>query len=198
MDSIQLTLDVPLKKNSQCPKSLTFKYKQLPEAACPLLVPYSTWLRKINAILNKTDVMHQNEQKKSEFKFLCEHNLLFFLTVTGQFKVIEELFSTPSFTIQLHHLIAFIKKEQHKAKQVKMKRLCLLKLTQKKEKAPIHDTSISIEEKSISQENSYVFNQLPTFFSSIHQYKKERETHMAPTIKVIGHGDDEPWPNGHI
>ncbi|KTD74383.1 hypothetical protein [Legionella tucsonensis] len=119
MDAIQLALDVHLKKTIYNPQRFFFKQQELSEATCPLLISYLAWLRKIKATPNKFDVMHQNEQKNREFKFLCKRNLLFFLTVTGQFNVIEKLFKTSSLTTKLRHLITLIKKERYKIRQKK-------------------------------------------------------------------------------
>ncbi len=125
MDAIQLVLDVPLKRTTQNSQRFFFKQQELTEAAYPLLISYLAWLRKINATPNQIDVMQQNEEKKREFKFLCKRNLLFFLTVTGQFNVIEKLFKTPTFATKLRHLRALIKKERHKIRQKKRRRLLL-------------------------------------------------------------------------
>lgn len=130
MDAIQLALDVPLQRTIQNSHRF-FKRLQLTEAAYPLLVSYLEWLRKINAAPNPFDVMHQNEQKKQEFKFLFKHNLLFFLTVTRQFNVINKLFITPSFTSRLRHLFALIRKAHFKARQRKRKRWLFLKFREK-------------------------------------------------------------------
>ncbi|AWN75286.1 hypothetical protein LEAN103870_12110 [Legionella anisa] len=126
MDAIQLALDVHLKRTIYNSQRFFFKQHELSEATYPLLISYLAWLRKINATPNKIDVMHQNEQKNREFKFLCKRNLLFFLTITGQFNVIEKLFKTPSLTTKLHHLIALIKKERYK---IRRKKSTLLKAT---------------------------------------------------------------------
>ncbi|KTC82797.1 hypothetical protein [Legionella cincinnatiensis] len=126
MDSIQLALDVHVQGTNKYKRSSLLKKHHISEAGCPLLVSYLTWIRKINGSLNKTDEIHQNEQIHNEFKFLCKHNLLFFLTVTRQFDVIEKLFSTPSFTTRLHHSITCIKNAQNNVKQIKKKRLLQL------------------------------------------------------------------------
>ncbi|MCE0724685.1 MULTISPECIES: hypothetical protein [Legionella] len=126
MDAIQLALDVQLRRTIYNSQRFFFKQQELSEATYPLLISYLAWLRKINATLNSIDVMHQNEQKNREFKFLCKRNFLFFLTVTGQFNVIEKLFKTPSLTTKLRHLINLIKKERCKIKQ---KKSMLLKVT---------------------------------------------------------------------
>ncbi|KTD53272.1 hypothetical protein Lsan_3682 [Legionella santicrucis] len=126
MDSIQLALDVHLRRVNKYKRSSILKKHHISEATCPLLVSYLAWIRKINGNLNKTDEMHQNEQIHNEFKLLCKRNLLFFLTATRQFDVIEKLFNTPSFTTRLHHSIRCIKNEQNKVNQIKKKRLLQL------------------------------------------------------------------------
>ncbi|HHT0602660.1 TPA: hypothetical protein ACTXXA_000021 [Legionella anisa] len=125
MDAIQLALDVHLKRTIYNSQRFFLQQNELSEATYPLLISHLAWLRKINATPNKIDVMHQNVQKNREFKFLCKRNLLFFLTITGQFNIIEKLFKTPSLTTKLHHLITLIKKE-HKIRQ---KKRTLLKAT---------------------------------------------------------------------
>ncbi|PWY55403.1 hypothetical protein DGG96_12300 [Legionella qingyii] len=126
MDTIQFVLDAPLKRTIQNPHRLFFKQQDLSEANHPLLVSYLEWLRKINTTLNKRDVIHQNEQKNNEFKFLCKYNLLFFLTVTRQFNIIEKLFKIPSFIAKLRHSIALTKKMSRKVKQKKWNCLSVL------------------------------------------------------------------------
>lgn len=182
MDSIQLTLDVPFKRNNHCiaVESTTsvcfnelepffsdfshhlmdakvcvnyihknvqihyislsrnnstplfrinasvFKKCHLAETPSPLLISYLAWLRMLNGTLNKTDVTHQKEQMDSKFRFLWTHNLLFFLTVTKQFNVIEKLFGTPSLMTQVHHLMTLIKNERDTTKQIKKKQLLQL------------------------------------------------------------------------
>ncbi|MGL5742096.1 MAG: hypothetical protein ACRCXC_05900 [Legionella sp.] len=123
MDAIQLVLDVHKRRIIRDHKHFIFKQYELSEATYLLLASYLKWLRKTNANPHKADVSQQNEEKNREFKFLCKHNLLFFLTVTGQFKTIEKLFKTPSFSMKLRHLISSIKKERYKRRKKKRKLL---------------------------------------------------------------------------
>ncbi|KTD54945.1 hypothetical protein Lsai_2537 [Legionella sainthelensi] len=126
MDSIQLALDVHLpKKNPYLKKSL-LKHNHVSEETYPLLVSYYTWIRRVNSNLNKADEKHQNEQINNEFHCLCRRNLLFFLTATRQFEVIEKLFSTPSFTTRLNHAMICAKNEQNKIKLIRKKHLLQL------------------------------------------------------------------------
>ncbi|WP_454782842.1 hypothetical protein [Legionella sp. WA2022007384] len=126
MDTIQLALDVRFKRTIQNSHRFFFKQQDLLDVTHTLLFSYSEWLRKINTTLNKRDVIHQNEQKNNEFKFLIKFNLLFFLTVTRQFNVIEQLFKTRSFTQKQCHSIVLAKKIDRKAKQKKRNRLTAL------------------------------------------------------------------------
>lgn len=89
------------------PKSL-----ELSEATFPLLRAHYQWLRKINGVQNKSDVIIQNTQLLQEFIFICEHDLLFFLTVTGRFDEIHELFKDKSLFAKIHHLLESIRKER--------------------------------------------------------------------------------------
>jgi hypothetical protein len=107
MDTIQFSLAVPLYSNSASPgvaefsthgftnnpHSFFFK-KTSNESLYPLLIAYLAYLRKINGTLNSADVSEQNAQQKKMLAFLCEHNLLYFLLISGQFILIEKLFGT--------------------------------------------------------------------------------------------------------
>ncbi|ARM33400.3 hypothetical protein [Legionella longbeachae] len=126
MDSIQLALDVHLQKKNQYIKKSLLKHNHVSEETYPLLVSYFIWIRRVNSNLNKADELHQNEQINNEFNCLCKRNLLFFLTATKQFEVIEKLFSTPSFITRLHHSMICAKSEQNKVKQIRKKRLLQL------------------------------------------------------------------------
>ncbi|WP_255466055.1 hypothetical protein [Legionella sp. PC1000] len=92
MGLLHISPDEHLKRVMGNPSDLILKQRELSEATYPLLVSYLEWLRRLNAIQNKNDVIRQNEQFFDEFIYLCEHNLLFFLTVSGRFDIIHELF----------------------------------------------------------------------------------------------------------
>jgi hypothetical protein len=68
----------------------------LADASYPLLIAYLAGLRKLNAIFYLIDVIEQNEQEKRAFKFLCDHNYLFFLKATEQWNLVDKLFNTAS------------------------------------------------------------------------------------------------------
>lgn len=170
MDAIQLALDVHLKGTIYNSQRFFCKQQELSEAIYPLLISYLTWLRKIKATPNQFDVMHQNEQKNREFKFLCKRNFLFFLTVTGQFNVIEKLFKTPSLTKKLRHLITLIKKERYKIRQ---KKIPLLKVTFLP-KAQSHNWD--------QKHNVYC---LPKMSRFIHDIKQTHQLSFAYTVRRI-------------
>lgn len=92
MKSIQTMQDEHFKNVTQDRQELVSRQIELSEATYPLLVAYLLYLRQINSVHNRIDELNKNAQMLREFNYLCEHNLLFFLTVTGQFDVIRELF----------------------------------------------------------------------------------------------------------
>lgn len=77
MGFLHISPDEHLKRVMGNPSDLILKQRELSEATYPLLVSYLVWLRRLNAIQNKNDVIRQNEQLFDEFVYLCEHNLLF-------------------------------------------------------------------------------------------------------------------------
>lgn len=117
MGSIQLKPDEHLDVILNNPSNIFSKEYVLSESTYPLLAAYYQWIRKINGIHSKLDVVIQNEQILSEFIYLCEHNLLFFLTVTGRFDVIKELFLPHKLTPRERYLIQLIQKEYAQARQ---------------------------------------------------------------------------------
>lgn len=112
MGILHISPDEHLKRVMGNPSDAILKQRELSEATYPLLVSYLEWLRRLNSIQNKNDVIHQNEQFFSEFIHLCEHNLLFFLTVTGQFDVIRSLFEDKNLLANEIALLEEIEKEQ--------------------------------------------------------------------------------------
>jgi len=93
MGRIHISPEERLKRIMGNPSDAILKQGDLSDATYPLLVSYLEWLRRLNGVHNKNDVIRQNEQIFNEFIHLCEHNLLFFLTVTGRFDVIRKLFT---------------------------------------------------------------------------------------------------------
>ncbi|MCW8398393.1 hypothetical protein OQJ26_06265 [Legionella sp. PATHC038] len=119
MGSIHLSPDEHLKRVMGNPSDAILKQHELSEATYPLLVSYLGWLRRLNGVQNKNDVIRQNEQIFSEFIHLCEHNLLFFLTVTGRFDVIRKLFEDKDLLAKERALLDEIEKEHAKAAAAK-------------------------------------------------------------------------------
>ncbi|MCW8471150.1 hypothetical protein OQJ19_10870 [Fluoribacter gormanii] len=126
MDTIQLARDVPLQRTIQHSHSFFFTQQNVSEATPPLLMTYFEWLRIIDTRFKKRDLIHKkNNKKDNEFKFPYKYDLLFFLTVTKQFNVIEQLFKTSSLA-NLSHSRVIDKTIPCKAKPKKRKRLSLL------------------------------------------------------------------------
>ncbi len=111
MGILHISPDEHLKRVMGNPSDLILKQRELSEATYPLLVSYLGWLRRLNAIQNKNDVIHQNEQIFKEFVHVCEHNLLFFLTVSGRFDIIRELFKDKHLLTKEIALLEEIEKE---------------------------------------------------------------------------------------
>ncbi len=91
---------------------------ELHESAYPLLIAYFHALRKHNSIYNKIDELNENAHTRNKYNYICEHNLLFFLISTEQFKKIRELFQNHRAELAraclvLHH----IKKRKHHKKR---------------------------------------------------------------------------------
>ncbi|HHT0594335.1 TPA: hypothetical protein ACTXXA_002736 [Legionella anisa] len=115
MGFLHISPDEHLKRVMGNPSDLILKQRELSEATYPLLVSYLVWLRRLNAIQNKNDVNRQNEQVFDEFIYLCEHNLLFFLTVSGRFDIIRELFKDKDLLAKEVALLEEIEKEHVQA-----------------------------------------------------------------------------------
>ncbi|MGC1181408.1 MAG: hypothetical protein WA877_00475, partial [Legionella sp.] len=114
MKSIQLVWDEHLKNLRQELRESVIRNVELSETTYPLLVAYLYYLRKLNSIPNTLDDFAQNTQILHEIIYLCEHNLLFFLIVTGQFNVTRDLFQNKT---ELTKIVVLwnIKKEYNKA-----------------------------------------------------------------------------------
>ncbi|MDI1352497.1 MAG: hypothetical protein PSV35_06970 [bacterium] len=112
MKSFQSIEDKHFKTLSQEGNDSVLNSLELSETTAPLLKAYLLYLRKIKGVHNKTDVKNETSQLMSEFKFLCEHNLLFFLTVTGRFDIIRQLFTPYAAAGKILHLIHSIERER--------------------------------------------------------------------------------------
>ncbi|MBN9229163.1 MULTISPECIES: hypothetical protein [Legionella] len=115
MGRIHISPEERLKRIMGNPSDAILKQGDLSDATYPLLVSYLEWLRRLNGVHNKNDVIRQNEQIFNEFIHLCEHNLLFFLTVTGRFDVIRKLFTDKGLLTKEMVMLFEIEKEQAKA-----------------------------------------------------------------------------------
>ena len=115
MKSIQKIFDNHLQNVTQYRKDTGLQIMGQFEATKPLLISFLLYLRQINGIKNKMDDLNKSAQELKEFNFLCEHNLIFFLTVTGQFDVLRNLFRDKSELARLLDLIDEIEKEHNKA-----------------------------------------------------------------------------------
>ncbi|CAM2984160.1 Uncharacterised protein [Legionella steigerwaltii] len=154
MGSIHIPLDEHLKRIMDNPSDAVLKQLELSEETYPLLISYLGWLRRLNGVQNKNDVIRQNEQIFSEFIYLCEHNLLFFLTVTGRFDVIRKLFADRDLLTKEIALLNEIEKEQAKAAAAKRQDFVFVprkesSILQQLEEPKPHRLPISEWEKSL-------------------------------------------------
>lgn len=106
MDNLQWTLDVDLKKKTRYSPKFFSNHPERCEASYPLLISFFAWLRRINATLNKTDVMNQNEQMKRDLKCIHKQNFLLFLMITKQFKILNRLWKSPLLKFHLSRVNA--------------------------------------------------------------------------------------------
>lgn len=107
MDNLQWTLDVNFKKKTTYSPKFFSNHPERCEASHPLLISFFAWLRRINATLNKTDVMNQNEQMKRDLKYIHKQNFLLFLMVTKQFRILNRLWKSPLLTCNFYRANAF-------------------------------------------------------------------------------------------
>lgn len=126
MVSLYLSPEEILKKVMGDPSHAILKQKELSETTYPLLISYLEWLRKINSIKSKRDVIQQNERLIHEFVYLCEHNLIFFLTVSGRFDIIRSLFKDKDLPPKETALLDKIEKEQAQVIDANLHHLALL------------------------------------------------------------------------
>lgn len=130
MKSIKSILDAHLQNIEQNRNEVVSRVMEQFEATFPLLIGYLLYLRKINGIQNKIDDLNKSAQMIKEFNYLCEHNLLFFLTVTGQFNIIRELFQDKAELARAIALIDETEKEYNKTALNQPDFLLLPKITQ--------------------------------------------------------------------
>jgi hypothetical protein len=91
---------------------------ELHEAAYPLLIAYLHALRKHNSIYNKIDELNESAHARNKYNYTCEHNLLFFLLTTEQFKKIRELFQNHKAELARAYMVLhYIKKRKRHKKR---------------------------------------------------------------------------------
>lgn len=116
MKSIQTLQDEHLKSIKLQRKSVISNVIEMSEMTRPLLASYLLYVRKLNSVHNKIDDKNESARMLQEYNYLCEHNLLYFLTVTHQFALIRELFQNTEEMAALMHLIYEIEQEYKQAK----------------------------------------------------------------------------------
>lgn len=91
---------------------------ELHETAYPLLIAYLHALRKHNLVHNKMDELNESAYARHKYNYTCEHNLLFFLLTTEQFKKIRELFQNHKAELARAYMVLhYIKKRRHHKKR---------------------------------------------------------------------------------
>lgn len=116
MKSIQTLQDEHLKSIKLQRNSVISNVIEMSEMTRPLLASYLLYVRKLNSVHNKIDDKNETARMLREYNYLCEHNLLYFLTVTHQFALIRELFQQSEEMAGLMHLIYEIELEYKQAK----------------------------------------------------------------------------------
>jgi hypothetical protein len=86
--------------------------KELSEANHPLLIAYWQHLREIKNIHTQLDNLNKNASILHQVTRLCEHNLVFFLMLTGQFAALHDLFKPSTKSLRSKSLIHKIKKRR--------------------------------------------------------------------------------------
>lgn len=89
MKSVQSIKEDYLKRIRSEQQALLAKPGDVSETSHPLLV--AQLQRKLKSMHHKSDDLNFNAQMIKAFTYLCEHNILFFLTVTRQFDVLRKL-----------------------------------------------------------------------------------------------------------
>ncbi|MFJ1266978.1 hypothetical protein ACD661_00245 [Legionella lytica] len=91
---------------------------ELHETAYPLLIAYLHALRQHNSVHNKIDELNESAHARHKYNYTCEHNLLFFLLTTEQFKKIRELFQNHKTALARAYMVLhYIKKRSHHKKR---------------------------------------------------------------------------------
>jgi hypothetical protein len=154
--------------------ALTNKSTQITEKNHLLLIAYLLYLRKLKTIYNKMDSLNQNAKLLSQYNYQCEHNLLFFLTVTAQFNKLHILFKNKPKKPKLRAIKRMLKKRRSKI-QIKKNRL----------------NSIIFSKNLNSLPNSYEkthSNNRYQFFTCMEHRAIENETFTPMASKGVANG----------
>ncbi|HHF7372525.1 hypothetical protein [Legionella bozemanae] len=185
MGILHISPDEHLKRVMGNPSDLILKQRELSEATYPLLVSYLGWLRRLNAIQNKNDVIHQNEQIFNEFMHLCEHNLLFFLTVSGRFDIIRELFKDKDLLTKEIALLEAIEKEHAQAAAANLQNFVFI--PKKKEASILRSEAVKPLPLPTSEWEKSLYGITNMSLYQYYEEEMERITHIhhVKQIKLI-------------
>ncbi|MFT4060446.1 MAG: hypothetical protein QM652_12965 [Legionella sp.] len=114
MDMMPKERKESLQKHLLKPVAQKHKTVELLETTHPLLIAYLLFIRKLKSIHNKMDNLNQNSRKLSIFIYQCEHNLLFFLTITAQYNKIQCLFKNKSKPAKIGAIKRIMKRRRRK------------------------------------------------------------------------------------
>lgn len=117
MAAIQLNSNTKWDSLLNDPGNSVLKEQLVSANTYPLLSAYYEYIRKINNVHNKKDLEVENDQLIAEFNYICNHNLLYYLTVIGRFDLIRELFKDV-LSDEERYIIHLIQAEREKAAQL--------------------------------------------------------------------------------
>lgn len=115
MKSVQSVKDESLKHIVPEQRDVVARSGELSETSHPLLIARLHQLRKLKSIHNKIDDLNFNAHMIREFNYLCEHNILFFLTATGQFDALRKLLNAKIALAKVFTLKRKIKRKRSRA-----------------------------------------------------------------------------------
>lgn len=115
MKSVQSIKEDYLKRIRSEQQALVARLGDVSEISHPLLVARLQQLRKLKSIHQKSDDLNFNAQMIKAFNYLCEHNILFFLTVTRQFDVLRKLLHAKTDRAKMCTLRRKIKRKRGRA-----------------------------------------------------------------------------------
>lgn len=115
MKSVHSVREESLKRIVPEQHAVVAKPGELSETSHPLFVARLHQLRKLKSIHNKIDDLNFNVHMIREFNYLCEHNILFFLTATGQFDALRKLLHAKTELAKVFTLKRKIKRKRSRA-----------------------------------------------------------------------------------